>query len=82
MLNQSFIAMSASFAMVFMFRAVPNSSGRDFQFGTVHAAAVMHIYLAGFNASVRALLQDAISALDKYCTPPIAQTPRGGASKS
>jgi hypothetical protein len=26
MLNQSFIAMSASFAMVFMFRAVPNSS--------------------------------------------------------
>jgi hypothetical protein len=54
MLNQSFIAMSASFAMVFMFRAVPNSSGRDFQFGTVHAAAVMHIYLAGFNASVRA----------------------------
>ena len=37
---------------------------------------------SGSAERIRTLLQDAISALDKYRAPPIAQAPRGGASKS
>ena len=37
---------------------------------------------SGSAERIRALLKDAISALDKYCAPPIVQTPIGGARKS